>query len=46
VIKPGSRQAVAALIFAYVHAPVKPIEPMVSPCLPGFLLKKQGGDPR
>ena len=40
-IQPGQRQKIAALIFAHVHAPVKPIAPMESPCLPGFMNKRQ-----
>jgi hypothetical protein len=43
MIKPGSRQAVAKLVFAYIAemAVVKPIPPMVSPHTPGGMLRKQ-----
>lgn len=41
MVKPGSRQAIAQIVFAAVNAPVKPIEPMVTPCLPGFMTRKQ-----
>jgi hypothetical protein len=41
MIRPGTRQRVAALIASYLAAPVRPIEPMASPCLPGFLTKRQ-----
>lgn len=39
--KPGNRQKLAALIAQHLAAPVKPIEPQVSPCLPGFMTKRQ-----
>lgn len=44
-IIPGSRQKLAAADSAFMFAltaPVPPIPPMATPCLPGFLLRKQG----
>lgn len=41
MIIPGSRQQIAALFTKNLFAPVRPIEPMESPCLPGFMAKKQ-----
>jgi hypothetical protein len=38
---PGTRQKVAQLIFAYVNAPLRPIEPMASPMQTGWSLKRQ-----
>lgn len=44
--KPGSRQRIAQLIAQKLAAPVKPLAPLPSPCEPGFLTRKQAGDPR
>jgi hypothetical protein len=49
MIVPGSRQRIAAADSAFMFAltaPVPPIVPMASPCLPGFMLRKQAGEPR
>jgi len=44
MIIPGTRQKIAAADSAFMFAltaPVLPIPPMVSPCLPGFMNKRQ-----
>lgn len=44
--KPLTRQQLAKLIVERLYAPMQPIPPLPSPCEPGFLMRKQGGDPR
>lgn len=43
-ILPGTRQKLAAADSAFMFAltaPVPPISPLASPCLPGFMQKRQ-----
>lgn len=48
MITPGTRQHLAKLDAQHIYRLLRPapIEPMASPCLPGFLTRKQAGDPR
>jgi hypothetical protein len=41
--KPGSRQFIAQLIAQHLAAQLylQPLPPLASPCLPGFLTRKQ-----
>jgi len=47
-IAPGARQQRVKDDAQHIYRLLRPapIEPMASPCLPGFLTRKQAGDPR
>lgn len=45
-MKPGQRQYIAQLIAAALWAPPVPVAPSISPMQPGWMFKKQAGDPR